>query len=116
LSFFVASGAIHSQPRTVGLGNHRTARMYPADLQVRWKKWHGIQCKGKDVGYASKLTKQEIEKEAQKAKGFRPALTHWIVATTAPKDSELEQFARELTVEHEAVRLFDQSVPNTSGA
>ena len=73
-------------------------------------KWHGIQCKGKDVGYASKLTRHEIKDEAQKAKGFLPALTHWIIATTAPKDGELEQFARELTVEHEALGLFGVQV------
>lgn len=73
-------------------------------------KWHGVQCKGKDAAYGAELTEKEITEEAEKAKAFKPALEHWIIATTAAKDGKLEQFARELTVKHEAAGLFSVQV------
>lgn len=73
-------------------------------------KWHGVQCKGKDAAYGAELTENEIIEEAEKAKAFKPALEHWIIATTAAKDGKLEQFARGLTVKHEAAGLFSVQV------
>ena len=69
-------------------------------------KWYGVQCKGKDAAYGAALTEKEITEEVEKAKVFTPALEHWIIVTTAAKDGNLEQFARELTVKHEAAGLF----------
>jgi hypothetical protein len=56
----------------------------------------GVQCKGKDAGFGATLSKQELLDEVDKAKGFRPPLSHWILATTAPKDVRIEELAREI--------------------
>lgn len=60
-------------------------------------KWYGVQCKGKDANYGGKLTRTEIDDELEKADTFQPQLAHWIIATTAPVDSKLQQYARQLT-------------------
>lgn len=58
----------------------------------------GVQCKGKEVAYGAKATTNELESEAEKARNFSPGLSHWIYATTAPRDAMLQQRARELSV------------------
>ncbi len=57
-------------------------------------KYVGIQCKGKDDYTDSKLTESEIDKEIEKAKNFKPALGTLIFATSANKDSKLEEYVR----------------------
>jgi len=44
----------------------------------------GVQCKHKDRAIGHELTVEELNAEVQKAKGFRPPLTAFIVATSAP--------------------------------
>jgi tetratricopeptide (TPR) repeat protein len=70
----------------------------------------GVQCKGKNGGYGSKLTKQELRKEVQNAKGFKPPLDVFILATTAPNDVTLQTIAREITKEHRKQGLFEVHV------
>src|ERR1039457_5367904 len=61
---------------------------------------HGVQCKGKDAAYGGLVTEGELRDEIEKAKSFTPRLSHWILATTAPKNAAIEQLAREVTEEH----------------
>ena len=71
---------------------------------------HGVQCKGKDAAYGGSITEKEMRDEIQKAKSFTPPLLHWTLATTAPKDAAVEQFAREITHEHRSLGLFSVQV------
>lgn len=54
----------------------------------------GIQCKCKKDGET--LRKTEIIAEVEKAKEFNPRLKHLIVATTAEKDADVEEYVRTL--------------------
>ena len=56
--------------------------------------WFGVQCKQK---LGSPVTLEELEAEIEKAKGFNPTLSHYIFATTAPRDQQAQKWARELT-------------------
>lgn len=51
-------------------------------------KWHGVQCKGKDTYNQGEVTETELRNEVEKAKTFKPALSDWILATTAKKRRE----------------------------
>lgn len=66
----------------------------------------GVQCKGKDQTYGGKLTKREIETELAKATKFKPKLAHWIIATTAPNDPAMQEYARVLSKQRKANKLF----------
>src|ERR1700682_6190097 len=39
--------------------------------------FHGVQCKGKDVGYGATLSERELRDEVDKARNFNPTLSHW---------------------------------------
>lgn len=64
-------------------------------------EYWGIQCKGKDDYTNAKLTKSEIDTEIEKAKFFNPKLKVFIVATTANKDAEIEEFIRIKDIENQ---------------
>jgi hypothetical protein len=53
----------------------------------------GVQCKRSDDA----ITTAELEAELEKAKGFEPPISEFIVVTTAPRDAKIQQRARELT-------------------
>jgi hypothetical protein len=69
---------------------------------------HGVQCKGKDVGYGPhiKATIQEFDAELAKAEGFEPPLSHWTFATTAPDDAALQEHARKVSRARKAAGKF----------
>ena len=54
----------------------------------------GIQCKLK--GQNKRLTENEVRAEVKKALQFRPSLSEYIIATTAPKDAKLDRLALKL--------------------
>ena len=60
----------------------------------------GVQCKHKDRALGQELTVAELNGEVQKAKGFRPPLTAFIVATSAPTVKAVQDRAKELTASH----------------
>ena len=60
----------------------------------------GVQCKHKDRALGHELTVEELDAEVQKAKGFRPPLTAFIVATSAPTAAQVQDRANELTASH----------------
>jgi hypothetical protein len=68
----------------------------PKDQNSYW----GIQCKGKDDYSNAKLTLTEIDEEIDKARGFIPPLEVFIFATTANKDSEVEEYIRLKNIEN----------------
>lgn len=73
-------------------------------------RYHGVQCKGKDAGLGAAVSRQEMLDEIAKAEKFAPALQHWVLATTAPADAELQQLAREVSVERERQDKFTVTV------
>jgi hypothetical protein len=72
--------------------------------------WAGVQCKGKDSYTHQRLTKEDIRGEAEKARGFMPKLTEYTVATTAPRDGALQEFARTLSIENMDAGWFSVEV------
>ena len=62
-------------------------------------RFQGVQCKGKDESLGSTVSGAELVAEITKADKFSPALEHWVLATTAPSDGELQRIAREISVE-----------------
>lgn len=64
---------------------------------VSGSKQMGVQCKQKDALTWKKPTIAELEEEVEKAKTFVPALSTFILATTGPRDAQLQQRARELS-------------------
>lgn len=71
------------------------------------RDYYGIQCKGKDDYSHKKLTQAEIINEIEDAKKFKPVLKKLYLATTATKDSLIEEFVRERNVEHQSKGLFE---------
>lgn len=67
----------------------------------------GIQCKGKDEYTKAKLSESEIIKEIEKAKRFQPKLQVYIIATTANKDSKIEEFVRIKNIENKLNGAFE---------
>lgn len=63
--------------------------------------YHGVQCKGKNANYCSKLTTKEIDDECKYAEeGFNPGLESMVVATTGPRDPKMQEHCRVLTHNH----------------
>ncbi len=56
----------------------------------------GVQCKLKSEG--QKLTEAEVRDEVAKALTFSPLLSEYIIVTTAPDDSAMQQLALELSI------------------
>lgn len=64
--------------------------------------WVGVQCKGKDGDYGHEVTEKELREEAKKASNFIPALSEFIVVTTAPDDAKIQEVSRKITQENES--------------
>jgi hypothetical protein len=60
-------------------------------------QYTGIQCKGKNNNYGTKLTINEIDTECQNATQFSPEIESFILATTSPRDKEIQKHCRALT-------------------
>ncbi|MGJ3236136.1 hypothetical protein [Marivirga sp.] len=69
--------------------------------------YYGIQCKGKDDYVNSKLKKSEIDNEIKKARLFTPKLKKFYFATTANKDSLIEEYARVKDIESREDGFFE---------
>lgn len=70
--------------------------------------WVGVQCKVKAPG--TKLTKAEIDREVAQALSFNPKLNEFVLATTAPRDAKVQEYARVLTATHQRKGLFSVTV------
>lgn len=54
----------------------------------------GVQCKKK---YRDEVKESELEEEVEKAQKFEPAITEFILVTTAPRDQKIQTTARQIT-------------------
>ncbi len=64
----------------------------------------GIQCKKKNRLLKGKLTVTDVENEIKEALKFNPPLERYIIASTLPRDPELQSFALKTTLD-----LFQKS-------
>lgn len=71
------------------------------------KLYSGIQCKCKDQNANAKLTQKEIDAEITKALHYKDELIRLIIATTANKDAEIEDYVRRKNLEHLNQNLFE---------
>lgn len=63
--------------------------------------YHGVQCKGRNANYDSKLTIAEVDAECKDAeKNFKPRLESLILATTSMRDPKVQEHCRVLTSDH----------------
>jgi tetratricopeptide (TPR) repeat protein len=69
-------------------------------------KWVGVQCKQKDGLLRTSVTPKELEEEVSSACNFKPALHHFILTTTGPRDAKVQERARQLSDEHQLKGLF----------
>jgi len=67
----------------------------------------GIQAKGKSEYIGAKLTSKEIDDEIEKALNFKPRLDVFIIATTANKDVEIEEYVRIKDLDNRENGLFE---------
>ena len=65
------------------------------------KKFAGAQCKETD-----ELTIEVVQKEVEKAREFKPGLTEYLVMTTAPRDSKLQENVRTQSWPFDRVHLM----------
>lgn len=71
------------------------------------KSYYGVQCKGKDEYSHKQLTESEIDHEIELAKSFQPPLAKFYFATTANKDSKIEEYIRIKDFENRQNDLFE---------
>lgn len=76
-------------------------------IPAGYTRYFGIQCKGKDDYIHAQLTKKEIDAEIEKAKFFKPELQKLYFATTANKDTYIEEYIRLKDVENRSKSLFE---------
>jgi len=81
----------------VGQGQHGV------DIYIRDTKGHyiGIQCKK-----VVRLTYNQIEKEIEKAKNFKPALKHYFIAVSTSRNAVLQEKVNILNSQHTEKGLF----------
>ncbi len=68
----------------------------------------GIQCKKREV--TSKIKKEELLKEVEKAKNFDPSLKKFILATTCKRDANIQKEARIISEKHRNQDLFSVEI------
>lgn len=88
-------GEIWSCPDTIKKNGKQGDTQNGVDIYAKvGGKYYGIQCKLKEQLTDKQLTNQEIDKEIEKARSFRPNLSKLIFATTATKNAGLEEYVR----------------------
>lgn len=78
----------------------RGHRQYGVDLFGETSKQViGVQCK---LTSSRPITQQQVASEIEKAEGFEPPLGHYIIATTSPRDPQLQRFVLDRSLAHQA--------------
>lgn len=63
---------------------------------IYWGRLSGVQCKDRDGRLGSDLSEADLKKALDRAFDFTPRLSQFTLATTAPNDASLQEFARKL--------------------
>ena len=72
--------------------------------------WAGVQCKLRNREAGGGLSREKLEAEVEKARGFNPSLAIYVLATTAPRDAKAQEAAREITEAQKKKGSFPVSV------
>lgn len=77
------------------------------DIYIKYKKVYyiGIQCKK-----VARLTYDQIEKEIEKAKNFKPMLKHYFIATSTSRNAGLQEKVNILNSQHNGKGLFSVDI------
>lgn len=70
----------------------------------------GIQCKKKDLLLNNELTESDVKNEIEKALKFNPPLSRYIIASTLPRDPDLQALALSVSLEHRKNNLFSVEI------
>lgn len=103
-------GRIWDCTDTIKRNGRSGQKQYGVDILGKKKGenlFSAIQCKGKDDYTKSKLTKKEIDTEIENARHYDGKLIRFIIATTANKDAEIEEYVMEKNIEHCSNELFE---------
>lgn len=103
-------GRIWDCADTIKKNGRAGQKQYGVDILGKKKGenlFSAIQCKGKDDYTNSKLTKKEIDTEIDNARHYDGKLIRFIIATTANKDAEIEEYVMEKNIEHCSKGLFE---------
>lgn len=103
-------GRIWDCADTIKKNGRAGQKQYGVDILGKKKGenlFSAIQCKGKDDYINSKLTKKEINTEIENARHYDGKLMRFIIATTANKDAEIEEYVMEKNIEHCSKGLFE---------
>jgi hypothetical protein len=103
LTYMVANGAI---PMSRAMAAKVIARTGVDIYGTFAGKLAGIQCKGRRHWPIRQLKTTEIDAAVNEAKQFKPALTTFVIATTAPVQKKLQDHARAISTSHDAQGLF----------
>ncbi|HEY8900283.1 MAG TPA: hypothetical protein VIM61_07715 [Chthoniobacterales bacterium] len=69
---------------------------------IRGKGIYGVQCKLKDALVAAAISEQDLTQCVDAARDFKPALKHFTVATTGPRDEKIQETARKQSADPNA--------------
>ena len=84
-------------------------KQYGVDIYGDLKgKYYAIQCKQK--GQGKKVTEKEINDEIEKALNFKVKISHYLFATTAPRDAKIQMYISNKNEEHRKKGLFIISI------
>lgn len=103
-------GRIWDCADTIKKNGRAGQKQYGVDILGKKKGenlFSAIQCKGKDDYTNSKLTTKEIDTEIENARHYDGKLIRFIIATTANKDAEIEEYVMGKNIEHCSKGLFE---------
>lgn len=98
---------VNDKYENVNRNGRRGQRQDGVDIFARNKEsfeWIAIQCKVKTNG---SIKEKEIKEEIEKAYGFNPDLSNYIIYTTAKRDSKIQAYVRTISDENIKKNLFN---------
>lgn len=104
LSIAIMSAVFGKRFRQYGrLGQHQNG----VDLYCKHDgKFIAVQCKGRNQGYNSRLTPNDISEAVRSTENFPHTIDEFYILTTGPDDKHLEQRAFEISCEHSKTDKF----------
>jgi formylglycine-generating enzyme required for sulfatase activity len=70
-------------------------------------RWAGVQCKRFEVTFKKK---SQLEAEVAAARNFNPAISDFVIATTAPNNAKAQAWAREITEAQQKIGSFPVTI------
>ncbi|MCU6236705.1 hypothetical protein KWH75_06440 [Morganella morganii] len=96
------------QIQELSLYGRQGSKQNGVDLFGRYRHWYsalGVQCKLKQNYPMKCITVKEVADEINKAKEFKPELSHYIVATTAPRNIQVQDYLHNEVASDDTLRF-----------